>query len=293
MRGKYNNFKTVRNFLIDSEKDFNIYLSRNSIKIHEFNGADTIKHFYAKNKLNPKVFSVVKKIKKQCDLFYENNPEKLDYDRQRIKYYNYNHSELKKTKRFYYIDFSSCYITVLRNIKLIDNELFKTINSLPKSDRLISLGMLAYEPYLIQYKKGVMNENVQKVKNDYSKFFFLACHLTTDLMQEVIKRIDNKYMFYWVDGIFFDNADIYYKVFDYLKSKKMLFRFGSCYDFDVVEKDRYYNISFWQSDKNKFEIKRYNIPKYFQEIEKKRKINALIFKGDLDSAIELFNSDKY
>lgn len=293
MRGKYNNYKVLKNYLIESEKDFNIYISRNSIKIHEFNDSDIIKHFYAKNKLNPKVFSIVKKIKKACDYFEANNPEYLKYDRQRIKYYNYNHSELKTIKRFYYIDFSACYITQLKNVGLFSSELFNSINSLPKKDRLISLGMLAYEPYLIKYKNGIMDEHVEKIKNDYSKFFFLACHLTTDLMEQVIKRIDNKYIFYWVDGIFFEDKNIYYLIRDYLSSINMNFRFGSCYDLRVIENNRYYNVSFYQSDKNEFEIKRYNIPKYFAEVEKKRKITSLILSGNIDEAINLFNSDKY
>jgi hypothetical protein len=295
VKGKYNNYKIIRDYLIKSEKDFELYLSRNSIKIHEHNDAEIIKHFYAKDKLNPKVFSVVKKIKLQCDEFYLKRPELFEFDRDRkgILYYNYNHKELKTLNRFYYIDFSSCYISVLRNVGLIDNDLFKIINSLPKKDRLIALGILAYEPYLIKYKKGVMQDDIKKIKSDYSKFFFLACYLTTELMRDIIKKIDNKYIFYWVDGIFFEDKNIYYLVKDFLRSRKMSFRFGSCFDLSVVEKERYYNISFYQSDKNKFEIKRYNMPKYFQEIEKKKRIDNYIYNGDIDSAIELFNSDKY
>lgn len=278
------NFNLRFDYLRESKLSFDLYLSKNSIKIITSEGE---KYFYAKNKLNPKVFHISNQIKKESDLYFEENPERKETDRAKIKYYNYNDKNLIPTKRFYYIDLSSCYLTVLYNCKLISKELFLKINSLPKKDRLISLGMLAYEPYLISYIEGEKGM-IKKIKNEYSKTFYLACALTQEIMDHVIKIIDNKYMFYWVDGIFFEDYSIYNKVCDYLKSIKMNFRFGSCFDLRVRKEKNYYNLNFLQADKGKLDIKRYNIPVYFHDHNLKRENYELILKGDISGLVNNF-----
>jgi hypothetical protein len=221
--------------------------------------------------LNPAVFHVSKKIKLAHHEYWNN--QEVDFtekDRFWIKYYNYNRiSNIKQSRRFYYIDLSSAYITALKNKGLINNELFNSINLLPKKDRLISLGMLAYEPYELDYRNGELH-GTQRIKNEYSKTFYLACRELQLVMEAIIKKINSNYLWYWVDGIFFENFSDYYLIKDILESKKYKFRFGSCFNLNIINNSNHYNLRFDQTDKGLIEYKEYNIPHYFEEIKIKK-----------------------
>jgi len=285
------NYLNKINLLIQEEKDFSIYVSKQKKKIvmdDEFGkrGAP-IKFFYADKKLNPAIFHLSNKIKDEADVYFLENPTEKERPRNVLKYYNYNIDQFNNIDRFYYIDFSACYLTVLKNKGVISNELFIQINKLPKQDRLICLGMLAYEPFKITYIKGKRFGPIVQMKNEYSHVFYYACSLTQELMSDIIRRINNNYIFYWVDGIFFKNPVIYYAVRDYLKSIGMTYRFGSCYGFKYIDKDKYFNISFMQSDKNKFDPKRYNIPAYFRDMELRRGFYEHLLNGNYAKAADI------
>lgn len=258
--------------LKENEETFKLYVSKNSQKIHrQLDDGEIHKTFYTDNKLNPAVFHVSNKIKKAHHEYWDRQTENFtEKDRFWIKYYNYNSiAQCKAKKRFYYIDLSSAYITALRNKGLITIELFNLINKLPKKDRLIALGMLAYEPYELSYDHGKLT-GIQRIKNEYSKTFYLACRELQLIMEAIIKKINSNYLWYWVDGIFFENFSDYYVIADILKSKKYKFRFGSCFDLQIEDKKNHYNLKFDQTDKGVIESKEYNIPMYFEEIKLKK-----------------------
>jgi hypothetical protein len=294
MAKKKTDFNLMVEYLINSSETFKMYLSKNSQKIYrELDSGEVLKSFFTDNKLNPSVFHVSNKIKKAHNIYWDNTDKEFtESDRFWIKYYNYESiSNCKSIKRFYYIDISSAYITALMNIKLIDIDLFNTINSLPKKDRLISLGMLAYEPYEVTYINGIKT-NIQRIKNEYSKTFYLACRELQLVIEMLIKKIDKRYLWYWVDGIFFENFSDFYLIKSILNSKRFKFRFGSCFDLSIKDMGNHYNLQFWQTDKGVIEFKEYNIPVYFEEIKLKKENFNHIINGNYSELINNFKKSK-
>lgn len=284
-------FDNIVKLLCSEGADFKLRLSANSQIIIK----DKQKAAFNNSRLNPKIFHIAKKIKNEADIFLHYNPEFRNGDKYAIRYYNYNKIP-SKLKRFYFIDISSCYITCLKNAKIISNNLFDEINSLPKSERLISLGMLAYEPYEIEYENG-KRKSIKKVGNEYSHVFYHACYLTMLLMENIIKLIGNEYLFYWVDGIFFKDQYHYYIIRDYLSSLGFKFKCGSCYNLRSKDKGNYIDMKFYQfkagnkqakkpKDRNdKLEFKVYNMPHYFEDYIQRRKNYELILKEDYESLL--------
>lgn len=293
------------NFFVDVLKkkkmNFKIYLSQNSqvvIYQDEFTG-ELKKEIFSDKKINPKVFSISKKIKEETEFFLINNTRfKRRQDRHSIRYYHYD--QLKDgLKHFYYIDLSSAYITSLLNNNIISKKLFNEINSLNKKERLIALGMLAYEPYEIAFIDGVqveMKEGLNRINNYYSPVFFTACDYIQKVMEHVIKLLDGKFIFYWVDGIFFDSQEHFNLISDYLNTLKYQFKIGSCYDLKVIDKEFHYDIKFKQSEKKdgvyKLNPKNYSIPHYFREIEERKENYNLIINGDFDKLLANYKNKK-
>ena len=283
MRKRNNNFNVYLTMLKEQKSTFTLLLSKNSqsITINEK------KNFFSERKLNYRIFGISKNIKNETKDFISVNTKFRDRkDRGTIRYYHYNIIP-NKLKRFYYIDISSCYISILRQKKIISKELFDKINALPKKDRLISLGMLAHEPYKIEFIEGVQQVPT-RVINEYAPVFYTACYYTQQLMEKIIKLINGDFIFYWVDGIFFKDIAHYNLVKDYLKTNKFKFSFGSCYNLESKLTDNYYDISFMQKDKNKLEFKDYSIPIYFQDREENKQANELLINGNFDKLHEHF-----
>jgi hypothetical protein len=290
MAKKRKNFNLYVDSLKDSFETFKLLLSKNSQTII-FNGQ---KLFFAQKKINPKIFHIVKKIKSETlDGFLSKN--KLFNDRESragIRYYHYNNVP-EKLDRFYYIDISSCYISILKNHGIISSKLFDEINQLEKSDRLISLGMCAYEPYEINFIEGVQGVP-ERVYNIYSPIFYYACNETMKLMDKIIELLEGNFLFYWVDGIFFKDIKYYYLISDFLKSNNYQFSFGACSNFKSFKKKSHYYCYFLQSQikKNNGEIvhkynwKEYSIPYYFEDMKERRENYNLIIRGEFDKLVE-------
>lgn len=285
------NYLNKIKLLKEQGRDFDIYVSKRSKKIVMMDEVGprggNVNHFYSDKKLNPLIFHLCNKIKYEADIYFGINSKDINPNRNTLRYYNYNVSQFNDIGRFYYVDFSACYLRVLNNRGVISDGLYTEINRLPKQDRLVCLGMLAYEPYRIRYRNGERYGAIEQIKNEYSHVFYLACQLTQELMENIIRRVNNDYIFYWVDGIFFKNPVIFYAVRDWLKSINMPMRFGSCSQFKFIDKGKYYHLSFYQSDKNKLEIKRYNIPVFFRDMELRRSFYENILNGNYEQAADI------
>lgn len=286
------NLTSLIDSLKKSKSSFKVHLSKNSQIVFTNNDAGEVKKIpFSKKKLNPKIFHVSKKIKEESSIFLHYNKEFFDkQDRGAIRYYNYNPLP-KSLKRFYFIDISACYITILKNKKVISESMYNQINSLPKGERLISLGMLAYEPYEVIYEKGIRT-SVKRIPNEYSPIFYYACALTQELMEKIINKIDNRYLFYWVDGIFFKNQSDYNLAKDILKTLGFKFRFGSCYNLKTKDKGNYYKVTFQQNDKGELTKKEYSIPVYFEDYKEKKESYNFIINEDFDSLLANYSTKK-
>ena len=197
-------FEGYSQYLINSNKTFKIEQTGYSRTIIH----DNNKSIYADDKINSVCFSMFSSLKKEIknnDLHIDFVPE---YD---VKYYGI--SEIVSKKSFLMpsdivnVDIKSAYLSVLKNKKIISEELFEKINKINKIDRLKTLGFLATNKVVLEYENGELI-NVTSKRNEYANYFFLCCYEIGELMTRIANEFNENFLFYWVDGIYFDKNNL-------------------------------------------------------------------------------------
>lgn len=311
-----NEFQSYVEMLCSQKADFYVLLSRNSQIIKTPEGK---KIMFTDKKMNPRIFHIVRELKKESEDFLNSNKLFTTMEeRGGIRYYNYSKDLPDKLNEFYYVDISAAYITSLLNHNIISEYMFDKINSLDKKDRLIVLGMLAYEPYILTYENGerkfTINENGEKIieppirqYNRYAPVFYLACQYIQVLMEKITEAIKEKrpyfyrdssnlksnYLFYWVDGIFFQDPACIEKITKILDEEKYFYKSGKCKKWELISEENFLSISFLQGKGNDFEKKAYNIPHYFQNYRDNIEFTELINKGNYSELFIKLADKKY
>ena len=100
------------------------------------------------------------------------------------------------------IDISSAYPHAIYNAGLITKETFDYLNSLKKSEKLPCLGMLASSYLKFNYENGKV-KNIVNHREPTAQIFFSLIQEVNDVMEECKWILGEKYIFHWVDGVFF------------------------------------------------------------------------------------------
>ena len=129
------------------------------------------------------------------------------------------------------IDISSAYATCLVNNKLITNETYQILKSLPKAERLPCVGMLATSYSKFYYKNGECT-NVDMYRSPTANVFFYLIDEINSLMKSIEFYLGDKFIFYWVDGVFFQ-YDTEPKVIEEIEN--FLTTYGYKYKYENVE----------------------------------------------------------
>ncbi len=105
------------------------------------------------------------------------------------------------------IDITSAYATCLIRNKLITEETYNVLKSLPKTERLPCVGMLATSYSKFFYENGEC-VNVEMFRSPTANVFFFLIDEINSIMKAIEFYLGDKFIFYWVDGVFFDyNTD--------------------------------------------------------------------------------------
>lgn len=118
--------------------------------------------------------------------------------------------------KIYQIDIKSCYASILRNSKLISTETFQYLSTLPKAERLSSVGAMASRKTRFTFNAEGTIEKYEKIKSTMSDFFFYCVQETFKIMSEAALLLGKDYLFTWVDAIYFTgehNKDRVYNFF--------------------------------------------------------------------------------
>jgi hypothetical protein len=159
---------------------------------------------FSSMKLTNKAFVAANKIKKDVleSEFYQQIKDKeyssVNYGyNKNIRYtFGYGNGVLN-------IDISQAYAHCLLLNNLITTNTFDYISKLPKSERLIVVGMLARTYTEFSYsQKGDVNKVDFFKEPTYNVFMFLINEID-NVMKDCVFYLGNYYYFYWVDGIFF------------------------------------------------------------------------------------------
>jgi len=245
--GKIRDYKKDFDYLIKNKRDFIVKKSRYSrtIKITDEEKPKT--SFYSKNKISPKVFHLRKKLEKQLQPnINEINKimSKKDFD------FNLLNSNVGSfcCKSITNIDLNSAYLTVLHRDGLIDFDLYNDIYNLPKKERLVSIGLLAYEPDCFEFVDGEPFGDPVPQKNDFRNFFFYCVKEVSDVMRDCASVSGEDFIFSWVDGIYLSvekESFVSSICCDLIKEKGFNFSFEECRNFILDKKEDYCDISLY------------------------------------------------
>jgi len=223
-----------------------LYTSNYTTKIES---AGAIYNF-ADRLMNAKAFIGYQMIKKDIREFTANGEPQINkYD---LEYFSTDIVGSIFKRQAYLVDIKSAYATILLNDGFITEKTFNYINSLPKKDRLAAVGMLASQKNKFNFV-GKELISIERIQNPLQNYFWYCVKRTSELMNEI--REENKTLFFWVDGIYFQTLKESRAAQEFLKREKYKFSEKKLFHFHAETKtnqygDEYNKISFFEADKN-------------------------------------------
>ena len=149
-----------------------------------------------------------------------------------------------KAKHVLNIDITSAYATCLLNNDLISDRTYNALKKLPKTERLPCVGMLATSHTKYVYDGGECID-VKAFRSPTAPVFFFLIDQINYVMRNIEFLLGDKYIFHWVDGIFFNydtDPKIIKMIEDYLESVGYEYKYEDVKDFSVKIDDKKVNI---------------------------------------------------
>ncbi len=139
-----------------------------------------------------------------------------DINPEDLKYFNFSAEDnLQRADSVVYnVDIKSAYASILRQHAIISKKTHGYMSRLSKKDRLACVGMLASRKDIFNMV-GKVATSSHKELSSYASWFYFCVNRTNEIMKECQLRIGNDFLFFWVDGIFFNgksNIDVVCKV---------------------------------------------------------------------------------
>lgn len=226
---RHNSAMAKMNFLIKNKIPFRYSLSSRTIVI-EYSG---VREKFMQNKMNAKAFIAYAMIKRDLISKKIKIPNISSWH---VRYYQHDIKKTERIKQGYYIDIKSAYANILFNDGYITEKTFVYIMSLPKTDRLACIGMLASKKQWYSVAaNGEVVEEYEEV-NELSGIFFYAVKKTFEIMDvcKMLLGADNAIL-NWVDCVYFRTYDDRAKdVIYYLDSVNLDCHFNSIDNFSTV-----------------------------------------------------------
>ena len=243
---------------------FTITLSTYTTKIQS-NYCDI---YFIRNEQSSKVFSAYAKVKKDVSQY---QVKKINVNRLNYFSHNFGFNDFY-TDLIYNIDIKSAYATILYNDGFITKNTFNYLKSIPKMDRLASVGMLASKKQVFEMDESGRPVSEKTIVSPLSDYFFHCVKRTSEIMHVASKHLGDAFLFTWVDGIYFlQNNEVasktagrifkeYFADVHNLKSEFEILR-----NFNVIGHPDYWNCEYIKDEKKKV----INIPRIDNKIVNK------------------------
>ena len=216
--------------------------------------------YFMRNEQSNRVFSAYAKVKKDVTRFKVN---KIRVDS--LQYYSHNFSyDNFYADRIYNIDIKSAYASILYNDGYITRTTFNYLKTLPKIDRLASVGMLASKKNIFLMDATGKPISETTVVSENSDYFFHCVKRCSEIINQASKHLGQAFLFSWVDGIYYlqeEQASIKAsKIFKeyFYDEHKLITSFEILDNFEVTGERDYYNCKYIKEQKKKY----INIPRY-------------------------------
>jgi len=217
---------------------------------------------FMQNVMNKKAFIAGAMIKRDIK---ETGLEPPEFDAGEMSYFNFAPIPeiINCGKTIYNIDIKSAYANVLNNHSLIQPKTFNYMKTLIKKDRLACVGMLASSKDIYEC---VGNEELSYINEtkDTKNWFYFCVEMINKIMEEIRRKIGS-FLFYWVDGVFFENkkdADLIMNILDGLGYN---YSFEICTDFNYSDDGKQQKLTYYKADGK---LKVLTLPKKNNEVDK-------------------------
>lgn len=205
---------------------------------------------YQKEHRSNQMFIAYQMIKK--DIEGKNLPH---VDPDRLKYYiNGFNGEQIYSDKIYNIDLKAAYATILFNKGILSKKTFNYLMTLPKMERLVSVGMLASRKEIFHFGNSGQIISSDEQVSPFANFFFAAVKETHDIMNEVKTIMGNDFLFSWVDGVYFMNRRHKTSVMNFLKARKLKAVFQVLHEFEIEMCREFHRLTYIKEGQQKFFI---------------------------------------
>lgn len=175
-----------------------------------------------------------------------------DIDSEKLTYFNFAPDSRLMTcdKEIYNIDIKSAYASVLYQHSLITTKTANYLKTLSKKDRLACVGMLAAKKEVFTMVAG-KPLTATKIINENAPFFYFCINRTNEIMHKCQMEIGHHFLFYWVDGIFFNGANNVPKVCAVLDKLGYRYSVDVCKDIVYSDSGKCRRLSYNKGDEKK------------------------------------------
>ena len=200
-----------KKYLMDCNIDFQVKTTTNSCSI-EYKDLDAkYKIMFCDGLyLSIKEMILQKKLKKHIK--QRNNGKKVDYQNQQINYWKFDNSlhsmvensgEYLEFPNILEMDITKAYYRMAWNLDYISEEIYKICLKLPKHIRLRLIGSIATHKVIEKYENKEI-KSIQTIEDEeLRQIWFHICYEVGKVMEECANAIEDYFIFYWVDGIYF------------------------------------------------------------------------------------------
>ncbi len=274
------------NYYIKNKLDFVLILGRHSatIKMPECKPVN-----YMEKTRSFKIFHILERLKKEVRPhlhFFDTIKKSHEYF---FINYRQNYDLMASTGRpVCNIDIKSAYLNALFKTGFISNQLYEEICNLKKEDRLIIVGMLAYQPTIYTFKEGKLEHSYVR-RSEYRNVFFYCVEQIEKIMRYCMEVSGDYAIGTWVDGIYFlDDEKIKKDIEGVLKFTGYNYSVDYLTDFQLVKGDYEISLQFKKEGKekkisypteNKFNSRIQNVLR--EKISGKRAISVAEFESFL------------
>jgi hypothetical protein len=188
-----NNSNILLQLILDLQLDFELTTSNYTTTICLNNGTRK----FLLQKQSAKTFSAFQKIK--SDVKGKKVPRIKE---ENLIYFQHDFKKEASFDKVMNIDLKSAYATILLRDGFITKETYEYLEGCNKRERLASVGMLASQKRIFYYKNGIPTDH-DTIKSKTAGIFFHCVKKTYEIMSRLKMICGNKYLFTWVDGIYF------------------------------------------------------------------------------------------
>lgn len=106
------------------------------------------------------------------------------------------------------VDIDQAYWETAYQLEIVSEEIYQKgcKGNISKKARLTALGSLAKKTYNYKFKGDKLLDTIVDKEPLLENLWFTICKRVSDVMHKVIESLNGDFIFYWVDGIYFQNT---------------------------------------------------------------------------------------